>query len=979
MIRIYKRAALICALVLTGVIPAFSQARIILNGGVLSLQNGGYLVVQNAAPNAITRNNGYIQSFDDKNIIKWMIGTTSSTYVVPWGSASQYLPLSFTTSGASGIGYLQLGTYSFSDWNNANHLPTGVTHFNNTSGTDHSAFSIDRFWRIEATGYTLKPNLSQLIFAYGDNEISAAGNTITETMLRAERWNSTVGSWTDAVPQATVNSSANTVTVASLAAADFYPWWNLSSGGVNKYWVSSANGSWNNAANWSFSAGGAGGAGVPTNSDAVIFDGTHDGSCVVNSDVNVSAISIQSGYAGTISQGNNDLVITNDLIVQSGNFQGGSGRISTGRDFNLVSGVFTSTSDTLSIANTLTFSGGTFSPNGGVVKFTGSSFAQYQMVQGALVLPLNHLHVDNGQFNSQLLINGQVELNGVLTLANGAYIDADGGTNTGVLTMRSTTDGPFANAAIAPIPSGATFVGNVTVQRFMSLEGPNNSIYRYIGSPLSNATVSDIQNEIPVSGSFAGTSQCSSCSAQSMFEYQESVINDANGSGTADKNDGYIDFPQSSNTEMLQSGKGYAMYIRGTAITSARWDVRGTINKGNITPVTLPVSYTSSGVADEDGWNLVSNPYASTIDWASDGWTKQNLQNAVYTRDNGSATGRFASYNGVVGANGGSQYIALGQAFWVKGDGNGTPLLQANENVKAPYQPAAFFRDDITDLLRLAMKRGVDTDEIIIHFRDDATSAFDVHADAWKMFSSGFNLSSLGINNEKLSINSWSALICSTEVKLSVDWTRPGSYTLDLKDMSTMQGDVTITLVDKYLNSSTPLIEGASYPFTITTDPNSAGQRFIVQIAKNPEPITIHQDGMMLWVDYKSDMQWYHDGVPLEGANFSHLEIASGGNYSATVNTNGCTLSGAREVVITGVEQPMNEALQVYPNPFQDRFRVRVSEPGVLTVFNSVGQVLTTRNILRDAELDLSSAPSGLYIIKISTRNSVTSRAVVKE
>jgi hypothetical protein len=75
----------------------------------------------------------------------------------------------------------------------------------------------------------------------------------------------------------------------------------------------------------------------------------------------------------------------------------------------------------------------------------------------------------------------------------------------------------------------------------------------------------------------------------------------------------------------------------------------------------------------------------------------------------------------------------------------------------------------------------------------------------------------------------------------------------------------------------------------------------------------------------------------------------------------------------------MNEALQVYPNPFQDRFRVRVSEPGVLTVFNSVGQVLTTRNILRDAELDLSSAPSGLYIIKISTRNSVTSRAVVKE
>jgi hypothetical protein len=81
--------------------------------------------------------------------------------------------------------------------------------------------------------------------------------------------------------------------------------------------------------------------------------------------------------------------------------------------------------------------------------------------------------------------------------------------------------------------------GNVTVQRYMSKEGANSTrIYRYIASPVQDATVADIQLEIPVTGTFTGTSVCSGCGvAPSLFYYSEAVITDPNNSGANDIND----------------------------------------------------------------------------------------------------------------------------------------------------------------------------------------------------------------------------------------------------------------------------------------------------------------------------------------------------------------------------------------------------------------------------------------------------------
>ena len=89
-------------------------------------------------------------------------------------------------------------------------------------------------------------------------------------------------------------------------------------------------------------------------------------------------------------------------------------------------------------------------------------------------------------------------------------------------------------------------------------------------------------------------------------------------------------------------------------------------------PFTFPVSYTSSGLPDHDGWNLAGNPFAATMDWDAAGWTKTNVDASFYIWD--PATAQYRSWNGMAGtlANG---LVAPAQGFWVHA--TGAPTLEA--------------------------------------------------------------------------------------------------------------------------------------------------------------------------------------------------------------------------------------------------------------------------------------------------------------
>lgn len=211
---------------------AFSQARLILNnGGIVNITNSAFVVIDNPNPNAITRNtSGHIISEGEFNRVKWNINTNAGTYIVPFGrGAAEYLPLSLTTSSAvspSSNGSLTFAMYG-GNWLNTGYLPTGITNFLNNNGTNNSAMVIDRFWRIEPTNYSTKPALTNLIFTYRDPEWSVASNSIIESNLIAQRYNTGTNEWDDFMPGTVTTPASNISTVATLPAAQLFTWWTL--------------------------------------------------------------------------------------------------------------------------------------------------------------------------------------------------------------------------------------------------------------------------------------------------------------------------------------------------------------------------------------------------------------------------------------------------------------------------------------------------------------------------------------------------------------------------------------------------------------------------------------------------------------------------------------------------------------------------------------------------------------------------------
>ncbi|CAN5547219.1 hypothetical protein BH10ACI3_BH10ACI3_16850 [soil metagenome] len=117
---------------------------------------------------------------------------------------------------------------------------------------------------------------------------------------------------------------------------------------------------WSEAANWSCDQ-------VPLTSDSVIFDSASSKSVTINTNVTVVNFNINTGYAGTITQGSSSLAVTTAFTQNAGTLTGGNAAM-TIETFALTAGTFTATSGTLAVRQGFTVnSGATFLHNNGTL------------------------------------------------------------------------------------------------------------------------------------------------------------------------------------------------------------------------------------------------------------------------------------------------------------------------------------------------------------------------------------------------------------------------------------------------------------------------------------------------------------------------------------------------------------------------------------------------------------------------------------
>lgn len=246
-------------------LTAFSQARLVINGTtpVYMVENGGvaatpiYIEINNPAANAITTTgtNGWIVSENEFNMVKWDLNNTAGTLTIPFGySTIDYLPLTvnLTTIGNPPVN----GGVKFSTWHTVSDNwtgvvsvsgpPTGVTNmhafYNNVatafpSVADNSWNVVDRFWVIDAAGYSSAPSVSAagMTFSYihaGANlEFAAPNIAADEGDLLVQRFNpgpSTWGDWLGPMPTQNSVGNVGTVNSSTVGPANFFRSWTLS-------------------------------------------------------------------------------------------------------------------------------------------------------------------------------------------------------------------------------------------------------------------------------------------------------------------------------------------------------------------------------------------------------------------------------------------------------------------------------------------------------------------------------------------------------------------------------------------------------------------------------------------------------------------------------------------------------------------------------------------------------------------------------
>ena len=135
---------------------------------------------------------------------------------------------------------------------------------------------------------------------------------------------------------------------------------------------------------------------------------------------------------------------------------------------------------------------------------------------------------------------------------------------------------------------------------------------------------------------------------------------------------------------VLEPMNGYSVNF-GSVSAPNTVDVSGEVNNG-----ALSLTLYNNNNTYTQGLNLVGNPYPSAIDWdAASGWTKTNIDNALYYF-NASATdqygGTYSSYvNGVSSDGVASNVIPSMQGFFVHVSDGAYPVtgtLAMNNSVR---------------------------------------------------------------------------------------------------------------------------------------------------------------------------------------------------------------------------------------------------------------------------------------------------------
>lgn len=439
------------------------------------------------------------------------------------------------------------------------------------------------------------------------------------------------------------------------------------------------------------------------------------------------------------------------------------------------------TGGTLQISGTPA-SSGTFSVSGGTIEMNG---AAPQTIPANLFSgnTINNLTLSNA---AGLTLGGTLNIRGIVTASTGNIAAG------GFLTLLSTAT---QTALISGAGSGGV-TGNTIVQRYL----PKSYGYKYISSPVTSATVGNMSSYIDLGATFPR-----------FYAYDENLV-------TA----GWVNYTTTTNALTVQ--KGFAANF-GSSTSPVTFQLTGVVNNGAISTTIYNRNRTYTL-----GFNLMGNPYPSPIDWnASSGWTKTNIDNAIYyfdASDTNMYTGIYSSYVGGVSSNGiANNIIPAMQGFFVHVSNGSYPVtgsLGMTNSVRVNNLNPAYHKPTATlPLVRLEAGYTFTTfsDPVALYFNDDANGAFNKETDALKLMNTDStvpNLYAVSKDEIKLSIQSIKTTQDNTDViPLGLQTPADGTVKFGVRSFENIPADINVFFYDAHTKHLSDLRTEPSYNTSI--------------------------------------------------------------------------------------------------------------------------------------------------------------------
>ncbi len=309
-----------------------------------------------------------------------------------------------------------------------------------------------------------------------------------------------------------------------------------------------------------------------------------------------------------------------------------------------------------------------------------------------------------------------------------------------------------------------------------------------------------------------------------LWYYDPAVDSDGNGEGDW--------LPAGSGSFELR-GKGLQIYAGdGSYFGDAPFTVscRGTLNNGD-----LKVAVSDATTED---WNLLPNPYPSTLNFDSLYQGTANLGATYYMQDgtpdtdpNSSTDQVWRSYNSATALGDGGPYIAPGMSYFVKYNGSADSISFKNNYRSLDTVVERFAQAPAYPIIALEVmhQQSGRTDKTVLFFDAAFDDSEDIRFDGVKLMNTGYPNLYTQSGSKNYQYNALSDQFTTKSVAMNFSADSDGNYKLAL-DLDAVPAAWSLELED-LLTGSRHNLRGGAYSFNHLVANDS--ERFMLHINNN--------------------------------------------------------------------------------------------------------------------------------------------------